>query len=197
MRPMSGYMSEAGMVTPYRNDQVVWTPIAAREPPAGATIVADFEDGTLHGFDVEGTAFGRRAARGFVSKLPAVGPYGGDYLLSSAVGRGRLKAKGEALSAPFVLPQAGHVEMLLGTSGKSKGLSVEIVEVGGSAQQSISLPNTRFWLESQSWNVEPEWSGKRVQLRLVDDSQAAALWLDDLWVVPQAAVSNGQLGPNE
>jgi hypothetical protein len=184
VRPMSGYMSEAGMVTPYRNDQVLWVPIGPRAPPPTGRVVADFEDGTLQGFETTGQAFGRRATRGFTSRLPAVGPYGGQYLLSSATGGGGLKARGEAMSAPFSLPAGGYVQMLLGTSGGSKGLTAEIVEVGGRGRRvMLDIPRTRYWLEPVSWEIDESWNGAQVQLRLADESPEAALWLDDLWIV--------------
>jgi hypothetical protein len=184
VRPMSGYMSEAGMVTPHRDDQVEWVPLGPRARPEGVTVVADFEDGTLQGFTVDGEAFGRRATPGWVGRLPPVGPYGGRWLLSSAGIHGRLDVTGQAVSPPFTLPSAGFVELLVGTSGSVEGISVELVEESGEGRAvALEVPRTRYWLAPVRWEIDPAWSGARIRLRLADRSREAAVWIDDVWTI--------------
>lgn len=185
VRPMSGYMSVAGMVTPYRGDQTKWTPIERRDPPQGGTVIADFEDGSLQGFKVTGIAFGRRPIRGKSGRLPAVGPYGGEYLLGSVGRRGQLSARGTATSPVFELPASGgRLEFLAGTGGSRKGLRIELIRADGSETIEIPLPKTNFWLAPVQWQIPPNWAGHPATLQLTDEAPKAALYLDDLWLIP-------------
>ncbi|MEM9462605.1 MAG: glycosyltransferase family 87 protein [Myxococcota bacterium] len=187
VRPMSGYMSEAGMVTPYRRDQLLLVPRGPRPLPAGATVVADFEDRTLDGFATEGPAFGR-PQRGSPRSLPLAGPYGGEYLLTSAGVRGDLKLTGTATSPLVSLPEKGHLEMLLGFAGRRpRGLSVWLEEDGGGGRTvRLDVPATPHSLSTVRWEITPAWSGVQIRVRLADHSPKAALYFDDLWVVEQA-----------
>jgi hypothetical protein len=182
VRPMSGFMSEAGMVTPHRADQLLLVPLAPREPPAGGTVIADFEDGTIQGFAIEGRAFGRRPVHGQAGKLPPIGPYGGEYLLSSAGASGDIAMTGTATSPAFTLPRTGRLELLVGTTGRADGLTLTLVE--SDREQDLTIPKTRLELAPLEWTVPPDWAGTSVRLRLTDDSTDAALFLDDVWVVP-------------
>jgi len=182
VRPMSGYMSEAGMVTRYRADQLLFTPSADRPLPPGATVVADFESGRNDGFSVEGGAFGRRATRSVNSTVPAVGPIGGRYYYSSAGLRGDMKAVGRARSLPFTLPEGGTVQLLLGSVGKRERLGAAVVF--GEEREELSLPDTHLSMAPVTWDVPARWGGREVQLEVWDESKGAALFLDDLWVVP-------------
>ncbi len=185
VRPMSGYMSEAGMVTPHRVDQLLLVPLAPREPPSGGTVIADFEDGTLQGFAVEGRAFGRRPVHGQAGKLPPVGPFGGEYLLSSAGPSGDPKLTGTATSPTFTLPRSGRLEVLVGTTGRADRLTLTLVQPDDGRALELPIPPTRLQLAPLHWAVTPEWSGATVQLRIGDDSAEAALFLDDLWIVAE------------
>ena len=185
VRPMSGYMSKAGMVTSYRQDQILMVPIGDRPMPASGTIIADFEDGTVQGFEITGNAFGRAPVRGIISRLPPVGPHGGQYLLSSAGRMGRLQGIGTATSPVIELPASGRLEALIGTTGRSKGLSVTVIEEGSGREQAVDIPDTRLTLKPVQWSIPPDWAGKPVRLRLEDQSKKAALFLDDLWVVSE------------
>ncbi len=182
VRPMSGYMSEAGMVTPYRADQLMFVPGAPRPRPAGTTVIADFESGRSDGFTPQGAAFGRRATRSVNGSFPAVGPVGGTSYYSSAGLRGDLKAVGSARSAPFTLPEGGAVELLLGSVGKRDRLQAAIV--AGEERVVLELPNTHLTLAPVHWDVPADWAGREVQLELRDDAKKAALFVDDVWVVP-------------
>jgi 4-amino-4-deoxy-L-arabinose transferase-like glycosyltransferase len=183
VRPLSGWMSDAGMVSPWRGEQLLLVPPQPREVPKGVRVIADFEDGTLGGFEVvSGTAFGRRSVRSFSRNLPPIGPHGGARLLSSAATGKHLSARGELRSAPFVLPKAGGaVELLLGTTGRRKLLSAKLVTSDGRSA-SLKLPKTRLDLKSVRWVVPSDWGRARVRLHLIDDDPNAALFADDLWL---------------
>ncbi len=179
VRPLSGYMSEAGMVTPYRNDQVLMVPIADRPLPPGARVVADFEDGSMHAFALEGGAF-RRPVRGWQGRLPPVGPYGGALLLSSAGIRASLELEGVAHSPAFTVARGECVELLIGTSGEARGLSAEIVSTGDEPTAvTIPLSGDPFVLVPVRVQVPPG----EYQLRLEDASVHAAMFVDDLRLI--------------
>lgn len=190
VRPMSGYMSVAGMVTPYRGDQTKWTPIERRDPPEGGTVIADFEDGSLQGFAVGGFAFGRRPMRGKAGRLPAVGPYGGEYLLGSVGRRGQLQLRGTATSPAFELPSHGRLELLAGMAGSTKGLRLEVIASDADDIVQLPLPKTHFSLGVVVWEIPQSWSGQTVQLRVVDESPKGAIFIDDLWLVSAVASSD-------
>jgi hypothetical protein len=182
VRPLSGWMSEAGMVTPWNGEQLLLVPARDREVPADVRVLADFEDGSLDGFEtVSGLAFGRRAVKSFTRGLPPIGPHGGARLLSSAASGKRLKGIGEVRSPAFVLPDGGVVELLLGTSGRRSSLRAELVAADG-RRATLKLPRTRFDLRRVRWSVPQAWAGTEVRLHLVDEDPAAALFADDVWV---------------
>ncbi len=182
VRPMSGYMSDAGMVTRYRADQLQFAPAGPRALPPRASVVADFESGRADGFTYEGAAFGRRATRSINSSFPAVGPVGGRYYYASAGVRGDLHALGHARSAPFVLPKGGAVELLLGAVGKTDRLSAALV--AGEDRAPLAIPPTHLSMAPVRWVVPAQWAGREVVLELRDDAKNAALFVDDVWLVP-------------
>jgi len=187
VRPLSGWMSEAGMVTPWRGEQLLLTRPRPRVVPPGVTVIADFESGTLDGFEVvSGLGFGRRAARSVEPGLPPIGPHGGAHLLSSANSAKRLEARGELRSPSFVVPEGGALELLLGTSGagpRPKKLRAELVSEAG-RRVALELPETHFDLRPVRFEVPPEWAGVELRLHLIDDDPKAALFADDLWLIP-------------
>ncbi len=183
VRPLSGWMSEAGMVTPWRGEQLLLGLPEPREVPDGVKVIADFEAGTLDGFEVvSGLAFGRRSVSSFTPGLPPIGPHGGARLLSSAASAKRLAARGEVRSPKFVLPEGGAVELLLGSTGSRKKLRAELVAEDG-RRVAIEIPNTRLDLRPVRFDVPPEWAGVGVRLHLIDEDPKAALFADDLWLV--------------
>lgn len=185
VRPMSGWMSEAGMVTPWTGEQLLLTPAPASEPPPeGVVVLADFEDGTLDGFEtVSGLAFGRRSVKSFTRGLPPIGPHGGARLLSSAASGKRVEAVGEVRSPAFLLPGGGAIDLLLGTSGRREKLRAELVGTDG-RRHALELPQTRFDLRRVRWSVPADWAGAEVRLHLIDDDPRAALFADDIWLWP-------------
>ncbi len=185
VRPLSGYMSEAGMVTAYRADQLWLGPASSRPLPEGTVVVADFESGTADGFSPTGAAFSRRAMRGTGSSLPPVGPLGGVYLYGSVGRRGQLDATGAARSASFSLPRAGSVQLLLGSTGRIDALGAALVDVDDPTRRvELSIPAGRLQLHPVRWDIEDAWAGCTVALELRDDAKKAALFVDDVWVVP-------------
>ena len=186
VRPLSGWMSEAGMVTPWRGEQLLLGAADPRERPPGVVVIADFESGTFDGFElVSGFGFGRRAARSVNRGLPPIGPHGGARLLSSANSSKRLEARGELRSPSFVVPQGGAIELLLGTSPtrSHKNLRAALVDESG-RRLAISLPETRFDLAPVRVDPPPDWTGIELRLHLIDDDPKAALFADDLWLIP-------------
>lgn len=173
------------MVTPWTGEQLLLGPARDREVPEHVQVLADFEDGSLAGFEpVSGLAFGRRAVKSFTRGLPPIGPHGGARLLSSAASGKRLEGVGEVRSPAFVLPEGGALELWLGTSGTSRhgdALRAELVAADG-RRVSLKLPRTRFDLGRVRWSVTPEWVGVEVRLHLVDEDPEAALFADDVWL---------------
>jgi len=182
-RPLTGYMSEAGMTTPYTSDQLLLVPIAERHPPAHSHVVADFEDGTLQGFSVQGSAFGRHPVPGAGGRTPPLGPYGGEYLLSSAAETG-LRGRGIAESPSLGLPRDGALELLVGTSIVRTGLRIAIVDRETARTLELSVPAGRFTLHPLHWDIPADWAGHTVRLIVEDTSPDAAIFLDDVWWVP-------------
>jgi hypothetical protein len=186
VRPLSGWMSEAGMVTPWTGEQLLLVPAQVREVPEGVRVLADFEDGSLDGFEpVSGSAFGRRSVKSFNRGLPPIGPHGGARLLSSAASGTRLEAVGEVRSPAFVLNEGSTIELLLGTSGRRDALRAELVAADG-RRASLKLPRTRFDLRRVRWSVTSEWIGAEVRLHLIDDDPKAAVFADDVWIWERA-----------
>jgi len=182
VRPMSGWMSQAGTIGPYRRDQIQLLPKGERSRDEDVHVIADFEDGRLDGFEVTGRAFGRRPVQGKSGKLPMAGPYGGEYLLCSAGRAGRLLDTGEAVSPVIELPQGGALEMLVGSAGRRRGLSVQIVRADGEEQVSLKIPKGRNRLATVRWEIDATWAGAEVVVRLEDAAPDGALYFDDLWL---------------
>src|SRR5690606_4732899 len=109
VRPWSGWMSVAGVVTPYEADQVLLVLRELPVAPQDARVEIDFETGRADGWTFEGAAFGGRPVpNGPAGKLPWPAGGGGRFLLSSAGRRGTLQASGEAHS-PEIHVRAGDV----------------------------------------------------------------------------------------
>jgi len=180
-RPLSGYMSEAGMTTPYREDQLRLGPVAQRQPGPGGVVLADFEDGTAGGFELGG-AWGQRPVRG-ITPTAALGPFGGEYVLSSAA-RGGMKGRGIAFSAAWRLPADGAIELWLGTGATVEGLAVSLVREDTDEEIRLPLTATRLVLVPTAWPIAPSWRGAEVRLRLSDQSAESAIFIDDVWLTP-------------
>ncbi len=178
VRPLSGWMSEAGMVTPYVADQLRLVPVGAADVPAGVRVVVDFEDGTLQGVEAHG-GFGRRPVSGFTGDLPQPAGYGGEFWLSSAGPQGRVEEKGTAIVGPIELSAGATLQCSLGALGKLARSTVTIVDDTEAVLATLELPADRAVLHTLAWRSD---APARVRLRLVDDDAAGALVLDDVWV---------------
>ena len=182
-RPMVGYMSEAGMVETYRAPQLWLVRAKPRPVPHGGVLIADFEDGSFRGFLRHGDGFGLRPIRSVSANHPAVGPMGGEFLLSSGASRLGVKATGVMETRAFFLPEAGGwLEMLAGYGGSSQGLRLEVVDAVHQETAPIKLLKTHWSLKTHRWTVPVAWAGKKVRVRLTDQSKRATILLDDLWM---------------
>ena len=111
-----------------------------------------------------------------------MGPVGGRYYYSSAGVRGDLKATGQSRSAPFVLPRGGSVELLLGAVGKRGRLGAALV--AGEDRVPLAIPPTHLSMAPVVWNVPADWAEREVVLELRDESKKAALFVDDVRLLP-------------
>ncbi len=205
VRPWSGYMSEAGMVTPYRAPQVRLLRTGPRPRPEGTSVLADFESRTMPpGFRRRGRAFSPRPHAAIVGDLPILGPHGGERLIGSALGSAGLKATG-SLESPVFRGSAGAVlELLVGFSSSDRerrGLSitVEVLDGGGGEERSVDgsavvrrvplpLPEVEPWrLTPLRWELPAQLVGLPLRLRIADESPSAAIFVDDLWIIPGGA----------
>jgi hypothetical protein len=180
VRPVSGWMSEAGMVTEYTAHQIRMTPIAARPAPAGWQIVADFEDGTLQGARTHG-GFGRRPVSGFTGDLPQPAGIGGEFYLSSGGATGRMEERGEVSIGPLAVATGATVTLRVAVTGSAKRLRVEIVDATETALARLQLPTDAAVFSEVTWRAEDD---GEVRVRLVDDDPAGVIAVDDLWIAP-------------
>lgn len=177
VRPMSGWMSEAGVVTPYAADQVRMAPIAVREVPGGAEVIADFEDGTTQGF-VARAGFAGRPVHGFTGELPQPAGYGGEFWLSSAGARGKLDERGQARSAAIALPAGASIELLVAWIGSKDGLALAVTDEQGVELAALPLPDTPAVMQSVTWQAP---TAATVRIVATDAAGDGAIAIDDVW----------------
>jgi len=177
VRPLSGWMSEAGVVTPYLADQVRMAPIVAREVPDGAIVVADFEDGTTQGF-IARAGFAGRPVRGFTGELPQPAGFGGEFWLSSAGVRGRLEERGQARSPTITLAEGGSIELLVAWFGAREGLALTVIDEQGVEIAELPLPESPAVMQSVQWQAS---IATTVRVVAIDASGDGAIAIDDVW----------------
>ncbi len=177
VRPMSGWMSEAGVVTPYTADQVRMVPIAEREVPQGAEVIADFEDGTTQGF-VARAGFAGRPVHGFTGELPQPAGHGGEFWLSSAGARGKLDERGQARSAAITLPAGATIELLVGWLGRRDGLALAITDEQGGDIAELPLPETPAVMQTATWQAP---AAATIRIVASDAAGDGAIVIDDVW----------------
>ncbi|HET6582241.1 MAG TPA: hypothetical protein VFG69_02315, partial [Nannocystaceae bacterium] len=177
VRPMTGWMSEAGVVTPYVADQVRMAPIAARVVPEGAEVIADFEDGTTQGF-VARAAFGGRPVRGFSGDLPQPAAFGGEFWLSSGGVRGRLEERGQARSPAVTVAAGTTLELLVAWHGAKKGLALTIIDEQGVEIAELPLPDAPAVMQSVTWQAR---APAIVRVVAIDAASDGAIAIDDVW----------------
>ena len=194
VRPWSGYMSEAGMVTPYRAPQVRLVETGERPRPAGASVLADFEERTMPaGFRRQGRAFGAPQAA-VVGDLPILGPHGGELLMGSARGSAGLSSTGTLESPVFQVPAGGALELLVGTCGEREGLGIAVealvLDEAGQGEPRVirrlplPIPEAEPWrLTTLRWEVPASLAGQPLRLIIADQSRSAAIFIDDLWTI--------------
>lgn len=182
VRPISGWMSDAGMVTEYTAHQIRMAPITARQPPEGWQILADFEDGTLQGAGAHG-GFGRRPVGGFTGDLPQPAGIGGEFWLSSGGATGRIEERGDAMIGPFAVEPGTTVALRVTTLGSTKRLRVEIVDAADAALADLGLPPQSAVFSELKWQATHV---GEVRVRVVDDDAAGVIGLDDVWLSPRS-----------
>ncbi len=178
IRPMSGWMSDAGMVTAYTADQIRMAPIGPSVVPEGWHVLADFEDGTLQGVVAHG-GFGRRPVSGFTGDLAQPAGFGGEFWLSSASAAGRIEERGEAQVGPVAMAAGSVLSARVCATGDRDKLSVDIVATDGTVLASLGLPANDATFVQVSW---PAPAAGEVFLRIRDDSSSGAVMLDDVWM---------------
>jgi hypothetical protein len=188
--PVTGYMSSTGMVTPYLRDQLKFAPVEPRTVPDDARVVVDFEQPSFAGCSVDRAAFGPRPVRGVAAGMPALGGYGGEFLVSSAAGRRKLQATGELVCGPFSLALDGTVQLRVATTMPAAGrVFVELVDAKLPERiVRLDLPvGAAYMLEPIAWSVEPQWAGSEAFLRVRDQDPSAAIAVDDIWILDRAS----------
>ncbi|MFO0632813.1 MAG: hypothetical protein U0168_08185 [Nannocystaceae bacterium] len=182
VRPMSGWMSEAGVVTAYVADQVRMAPITPAEIPSGAQVIADFEDGTLQGVVSHG-GYGRRPVAGFTGELPQPAGYGGEFWLSSAGASGQLDAKGEAVIGPLTVAAGDALQLAAGVVGRpqsDRGCTIVVVDAQDVELARLGPITGSAVLQPCRWVAQTSGS---VRVRVRDEDPAAACVLDDVWLI--------------
>jgi len=178
VRPMSGWMSEAGVVTTYDADQIRMAPIGPTPVPEGARVIADFEDGTVQGVRVHG-GFGRRPVSGFTGELPQPAGSGGEFWLSSGGVAGRIEERGEATVGPIAVVPGAVVTAHLAVIGRRAQLTAAIVDAQGAELAALVLPNSDAAFEAVSWGAAVHGD---IFVRVRDEESAGTIALDDVWV---------------
>ncbi len=203
VRLWSGYMSDGGMSQPWDAAQLVLARVRDRELPAGARVIADFEENDFSGFELQGYSLGLTPAWSVhgedgsavlgsdgtqrrSSSIPLVGPIGGARLLSTANVDGLL-GLGSALSPVIVIDKGEELVMLLGRGGRGSGVRVSIVDAETKTELvRVELPREQWKLEEVHVALDDAAVQRRVRVEVLDDDEKAAVFLDDLWVLPRA-----------
>jgi hypothetical protein len=178
VRPMSGWMSEAGMVTAYTADQIRMVPITAAVVPDGVRVIADFEDGTLQGSSAHG-GFGRRPVSGFTGDLPQPAAFGGEFWLSSAGAGGRIEVSGAAKIGPVAVNEGSVVMARIAVVGEREKLGVTIVDAADREIATLVLPESSSVFTDVAWTSG---GAAEVYLSVRDDETAGAIMVDDVRV---------------
>ncbi len=76
------------------------------------------------------------------------------------------------------------MEVSLGSTGRRAGLRVILSEVGAE-QRELEIPvhADRGAMATSRVEIDTRWAGRQVRLVLLDDSDRAALLVDDLWLI--------------
>jgi hypothetical protein len=142
----------------------IWVPAGSDRPPAGTSVLYDFEDGGLPGWHITGTAWGNGPVRRRLPRQAPVGGYRGRYYLSSFhggdPGTGRLESP--------AFPIAGPVLGFRRSGGQDpRRLRIEL-EVAGRTVYSASGTGDEYMRELR-WDVSL-WRGRSARLLLTDEA---------------------------
>jgi hypothetical protein len=151
---------------------MVWVPIDTAVPE-GATMLFDFEQGHLRGWDREGTAWGKRAVRGPVGDqgpVPdQVSGWRGRYFVTSM--HGGDEATG-ILTSPLFRVTGGRLTFHM-AGGRDSSLRIELVTADGKTARTATNDIDGERMRQVSWDVRPI-QGQEARLVLVD--QATGSW---------------------
>ncbi len=151
------------VVTGYRvSPTYLFVPKRKAAPPKGAKRVFDFEDGSYHGWEVWGEAFGRKPATSTPWSRLLVGNFEGEYFASSDASGDR--GIGSMLSEEFDVDRK-FLSFRIGGAYRPGKLEVKLLVEGKEVHQD-SGPGTDI-MEERSVDVS-SYRGKKMRILLVD-----------------------------
>jgi hypothetical protein len=165
----------------------VWVPIDTGVPP-GATVIFDFEQGHLRGWDSEGAAWGKRPERRPVPGQGHVSGYRGRAFVTSA--HGGDSATGVLTSPPFRI--TGDRLTFRMSGGADESLRIELVTADGTTARTAvneshgDSESDATRMREITWDVR-ELRGQEARLVLVDQATSARghLNADDFLLWPE------------
>ena len=182
VRPLVGYMSDAGMVTAYESPQLLLERIEAAERRPECRLRWDFEGPRANEYTTEQSAFGPGSVPSIHGRLPAVGPISGARFLSSAAGRLAERGKGKAKSAWFEMPpDASAIEYRVGHVGDAERLALWLEDEGGERLY-LELGPQSWGLEDRQTGLDSAWRGRKLRWVASDQAASSALFVDDICV---------------
>lgn len=148
--------------------KALWVPAVPEKPPEGATLLFDFEDGTLKGWDIQGTAWGRAPVTAPLARQGAVSKYQGRFFIDSM--HGTDKTKGTLTSPAFEIDGKRITFRLSG--GKDESILRVELRIDGKAVRTASNDMSTEAMQRKEWDVS-EFEGEEAQIVLIDDSDAS------------------------
>jgi hypothetical protein len=157
----------------------IWLPAINRTPPAGARLLASFEQPTWDPWKRSGAAWGKAPVEAPVAGQPLVlGASGTRFATSMHDGDA---STGRITTAPFPL-DGTRITMFLGGGTDATKLRVELwVDNALIAVTSVPEPGGQS-LREVSLAVPVEYLGRPATLVFVDDSPHGHLTVDDVWI---------------
>jgi hypothetical protein len=146
----------------------IWVPAVPEKPPEGATLLYDFEDGTLKGWDIEGRAWGRTPVTAPLARQGAVSKYQGRFFIDSM--HGTDKSKGTITSPMFKL-EGKRLTFRLSGGADEENLRVDLRIDDVTVRSAFNATNTEA-MQRKEWDIE-ELEGQEAQIVLIDDSDGS------------------------